>query len=111
MCTFDTLYIGKDGYVVRCTECNHYQIAAGVLSITLAEADFAHLKKLTSNACIHVDAHSNSNTKCFAIGTPFNGVDFLFNAQELLAFNTMLEAADNEAKALSLMAMFNTTHQ
>jgi len=110
MCTFDTLYIGQDGYVVRCTKCNRYQVAAGVLSITLAEADFIHLKKLTDDACMYVDAQSNSSTKCFAIGTPFYGVDFLFNAQELLAFNTMLEAADNEAKALSLMAMFNTTH-
>jgi len=110
MCTFDTLYIDNDGYVVRCADCNHYQVAAGGLCITISAEEFVHLKWLANDACRYVDENNSiACAKSFAIGTPFYGVDFLFTPGELMAFCHMLEAAEDEAKALTLMAMFKKT--
>jgi hypothetical protein len=105
-CTFETLYRGACGYVVRCRACNYYQIAAGTTCITIAAEDFNRLQKLTEDACRQVDDSKPPHVKGYAIGTPYCGVEFIFTASELLQFREMIDAAADEAKALYMMGLF-----
>jgi hypothetical protein len=106
MCNFKTLYQAAGGYVMRCSSCHCYQVSAGMFCLHLYEEDFVLLKNMAAEACKAVTAAKEQHIKSFALATPYPGVDILLTGNELLQFTTMLDAADTEAKALSLMSMF-----
>lgn len=85
MCTFKTLYLANNGYVIHCKNCNNYQIAAGTLAVTITCAKFVCLKQLAEKACCYLDKMQPADVKSFAIAPPFASIGFLFTANELLA--------------------------
>ena len=108
MCEFQSLYFDDDGYVLRCKDCNHYQVAFISTILTLNEDNFQALCQLVKHNCNEPDYSFPEQNKSVVLQTPSNGICMLLTKLELKRFNKILEEADNESKALSLISLFNT---
>jgi hypothetical protein len=107
MCQFQSLYFDDDGYVVRCKQCDHYQIAFGSTMLTLAQKDFETICQIVKHKCAEENFEFAGHAKCIIIPTPSGGVHLLLTKEEANRFNDILEEADNEAKAQCLISLFN----
>lgn len=104
-CEFQTLYFSDDGYVIRCKCCRLYQVAFMCICVTLNETDyqaFSHIVQCRYNECEYA---LSERSKCIVIQTPAEGICFLLTKAEAKKLIDIVDAADNEAKALSLISM------
>ncbi|HRN57070.1 MAG TPA: hypothetical protein PLL71_11490 [Agriterribacter sp.] len=108
MCGFRYLYNGEDGYVVRCKQCGHYQLAFASFMLTLTENEFRSFGELVKYKCEAADDALTEYSKTVVLRTPAAGVFILLTKSEALRLSEILEEADNENKALSLISMFNS---
>jgi hypothetical protein len=106
-CNFESLYYGEDGYVVRCKHCGHYQVAFISTMLTFSSANFRAFNKLVKHKCAEPDYAFTEHSKSVIIKTPSAGVFMMLTRNEAKRFCEILEEADNEAKALTLIGMFN----
>ncbi|MFT3679892.1 MAG: hypothetical protein QM791_06445 [Ferruginibacter sp.] len=107
MCEFDSLYLSDLGYVVHCKKCGVYQVAFASTMLSLNQQDFDIFCGLVRRKYEEENMIYSENAKCVVIPTPAKGVQILLTRKEAENLNSMLEEADNEAKALSLMSLFN----
>jgi hypothetical protein len=106
MCNFQSLYFNDDGYVVRCKECGHYQVAFSSTMLTLTSKGFAALCKLVKNKCSEADYSFAEHTKSVVIPSPAQGLCMLLTRKEAERFCEILEEADTEATTQSLLNLF-----
>ncbi len=110
MCDFERLAFTQHGYIVRCTECGHYQLGFGTSMLTISGEEFSTLFKTAHRRLYNVaeiEAISFSEeTKNVVITTPVTGMCFILTRKELQQLYELLDKADNEIKALSLMELF-----
>lgn len=108
MCQFQTLYVDGDNYVIFCIKCNCYQILFGNTLISLQEEDFALLRHVVSIKYDESEYFPTAeNLRNITIPTPSDGVYILLTKHETSEFLNMLEQADNEKKARSMLELFN----
>lgn len=107
-CQFKTLYTGEDGYVVRCKECGHYQLAYLCVMVTLDEKEFRSFRRMVQQHYEDSLCITNDFCKCIVIPTPAANTCFLFTKREITRFVQLLDEADNEEKALALMKFFHS---
>ena len=107
MCQFESLYYGDDGFVIRCKQCGHYRVAFISTMLNLTENNFQALRKVVQHKCIEADYSYAENNKSIIIETALDGVYIMLTSSEVKRFNYILEEADNEVKALSLISLFN----
>lgn len=105
-CEFQSLFFGDEGYIVRCKRCNHIQVAFICILTTLGVDEFQKLRQLVLKM-VEEEAPYAGNGKCMIIPTPNRGTCFLLTKDELYRFAEILEVADNEARAQSLISLFN----
>ncbi|MES2777867.1 MAG: DUF6686 family protein [Bacteroidota bacterium] len=108
MCEFESLYYGDDGYVVRCKHCGHYQVAFISTMLSLNERNFQALYTLVQQKCQEADYSFTEHSKTVILKTPCDGVFIMLTRNEARRFSEILEEADNEAKSLALIRLFNT---
>lgn len=106
MCEFQSLYFSADGYVVRCKECDCYQVAFGSTMFTLAPADFSAFCKMVPGICSLADQPGAENTRCIVIPTPYQGISMLLTRNEAKRFNRILKEAEKEAEVQYLFNLF-----
>jgi hypothetical protein len=106
-CEFQSLYFDNDGYIVRCKHCGHYQVAFLCICITLNESDFQAFCRIVKSKFEESRSSFAEHSKCIVIQTPAEGISFLLTKAEAKTFIQILEEADNESKALSLISLFN----
>ena len=107
MCRYQSLYMSETGYIVCCKECGHYQVAYLSTMLTLSPNDFQVFCKKVKTLCDKSDDSYPENTKCVFVPTPTEGNYVLLTRKEALQLNIILEEADNEMKAQSLLSLFN----
>lgn len=107
-CHYQSLYYNDDGYVVRCKDCNHYQIAFSSTMLTLNDAEFKAFCNQVKNKCCEADFSLAKNSKSVVLQTPSHCICIILTRNEALRFYEILEEADNEARALSLLNLFNS---
>ncbi|MCH5600525.1 DUF6686 family protein [Niabella ginsengisoli] len=105
-CDFQSLYYGEDGYVVRCKQCGHYQVAFVSTMLTLSEADFYVFCKQVNYKAAQSYSNVNHDSKIIMIATPSQDVHLILTPSELSRLQKTLEAADNEIKAQELLCLF-----
>ena len=105
-CHFQTLYCGEDGYIVRCKECGHYQLAYLCVMITLEEKEFRSFRRMIQQHYEDSLHLSNEYCKCVVVQTAAAGTNFLFSGREIKRFNELLDEADTEQQAQSMLALF-----
>ncbi|WP_152268609.1 DUF6686 family protein [Agriterribacter humi] len=108
MCGFQYLYNGEDGYVVRCKNCGHYQIAFASFMLTLSQSEFQSFCELVKYKCNEPGYSLTEYSKSIILQTPAQGVFILLTKNEDSRLYQILEEADNEDKALALMSLFSS---
>lgn len=106
MSQFQSLSFNEDGYVMRCTECNHFHVAFGSTLLTLSTEDFTVLRRLVKYKCSKRNYAIAEYAKSVVIPTPYEGQYLLLSEIEMRSFSRMLEEADDEARAQSLLDLF-----
>jgi hypothetical protein len=106
MCEFLSLYYKDDGYVVQCKDCSYYQLAFGSTMLSLSPEDFEMLTRVVRNKFNEIDFNFSENARNVVIPTPSHGLFMLLTKEEANRFHEILEAADTEAKAQQMLAMF-----
>lgn len=105
-CHFQKLYSGEDGYVVRCRECGHYQLAYLCVMVTLDEKEFQSFRRMVQQQYENSLHITNDLCKCVIVQTPAAGTCFLFTKREIKRFTELLDEADTEERAQLLLALF-----
>lgn len=77
------------------------------IMFTVNEYEFHVFCNIVKQKCSEAEAPFAENSKCIIIRTPSEGVCFLLTKGEAEKFADILEQADNEAKALSMINLFN----
>lgn len=106
MCQFTQLYFQDDGYVVRCKDCGHYQLAFGTVMLTLQKEEFTKLVNACNRSLTADDLCAGQHVKSIYIPTPCAGMSLLLTNAELKQLTAMLDTADSEEKMLALMELF-----
>lgn len=105
-CHFQQIYLGEDGYVVRCNECGHYQLAYLCIMLTLDEKEFRSFRRMIYQQ--HEDSlhFRNHNGKSVVVQTLASGTYFLFSPNEIQRFTELLDEADTEEQTQNILALF-----
>ena len=108
MCNYQTWFHDDTiGYVVECNQCNKIQTGFGNLMITFTNEDFENFRNYLLVATENRQPAIDRKIKSIVIRTPSEGICFLLSEDELLGLQQMIEYADTEMKAASLMKLFN----
>lgn len=106
MCQFKNCYAGSNGYIVRCEDCQHLQVAFGTTVLTLNEYDFlAFMGIVAYKKANHIPVYA-PDMRSIVLPTPSSTVHLIFSERELNDLHTMLQEADNEIKAQQLIGLF-----
>lgn len=108
MCGFRYLYNGEDGYIVRCENCGHYQIAFASFMLTLSQNECQSFCELAKYKCSEPNYSLAKHSKSIILQIPAQGVFILLTKNESARLCEIREEADNEDKALSLISMFSS---
>jgi len=106
-CTFQTLFFSDDGFVARCSSCGHFHVAFMNFLFIMPETAFCELHRETMFRVSEADLSFSENSKSVMIPTHTKSAFIMLTRNELLLFSDMLEEADNEYRALSMMCLFN----
>ncbi|HMO60963.1 MAG TPA: hypothetical protein PKC39_06165 [Ferruginibacter sp.] len=105
ICEYQSLYYGDDGYIVRCRQCGHYQVAFISTMLMLNADDFDILRHIVG-AKMQEKNSTVPGTKTVVIRTPSKEVSILLTRAELEQLHRILEEADNELKTQELIRLF-----
>lgn len=105
-CEFQSLYYGEDGYIVRCNQCGHYQLAFISTMLVLQEADFYIFCKQVKYKASQLYSDVSRHSKIIMVATPSQDVHLVLTPFELERLYRALEEADSELKALELLYLF-----
>jgi hypothetical protein len=107
MCHYQQLYFDEAvGYVIRCSQCRNMQLGFGNLMLTFEETAFTDFQQLLNRIaweCRHFDL---DDMKRIQVPMPYTGVSMLLSKKELGRLLYMLDAADTELQAISLVDLF-----
>ena len=105
MCKWKTYYSGGDGYVVQCADCQYVQLGFGTAMLTLTVDDFTTFAEMVAQRWAdHVPM--GTEKKCVVLPTPVPFYKVLLTESELQDLERMLQLADSEMKAESLLGLF-----
>lgn len=107
VCEFIPLYTGENGYVVRCTQCGHYQVAFISTALSLNKKEFTYFCQLVASKCAESCYAFAEHSKCIILETACTGICLVLTWKEVNQLHQILETADAEAQALDLMTLFN----
>ena len=108
MCTFKTLYYEEDGYLVFCSDCMHFQLAFQTSLLTLSARDLHVLQTLVKESYESYRFESGPCKKSIYIPTPLEGYGLILDQAELTQLFHLLETAEINYKAESLLELFKT---
>ncbi len=103
MCVLKTWYSGADGAVRQCEDCDHFQVIFGTTMLTLSEDEFSTFVQLVGDSFLTPGA---GNVRSVVLPTPSSTVNLILSGRELGALNALLQHADNERAAASLLELF-----
>jgi len=106
-CTFQTLFFSDEGFVARCSSCGHFHVAFMSFMFIIPENAFVELHRETMFRMREADFSFSENSKSVMIPTHTKSAFIMLTRNELMIFSNMLEEADNEYKAVSMINLFN----
>ncbi|MFT4022830.1 MAG: hypothetical protein QM664_03475 [Flavihumibacter sp.] len=107
MCAFDSLFHDPDtGYVLRCKECDHLQLAFGNIVLTLQERDYPAFVSWLKEIEEEHAGDELCTLKNIVLPTPCEGMRMMFSLVELRKLNAMLDEADSELQSRRMLNLF-----
>ena len=109
MCHYQTLYHHENnGYVIRCTQCEQFQIGFGNVILSMDEKEFRYFCQWICKIMGEQEPLKDPLLKSLMIPTPCEGLKLFLSQRELTELNEMLEVADNEWRSKELLELFRT---
>lgn len=108
MCNFKTLYYASDGYLIVCNDCQHFQLAFQTTLLTMTAHDLHVFHTLVKENREYNQVDAVPDRKNIYIPTPLEGYGMILNHAELEALYQLLETAEINFKAESLLELFKT---
>ncbi|MCF3110805.1 hypothetical protein LL912_18620 [Niabella sp. CC-SYL272] len=109
MCNFKTLYYASEGYLIMCSDCQHFQLAFQTTLLTMTAQDLQVFHTLVKENREYNPADINPERKNIYIPTPLEGYGIILNRKELEALFQLLETAEVNLKTASLLELFKTS--
>ncbi|RYD82300.1 MAG: hypothetical protein EOP53_04105 [Sphingobacteriales bacterium] len=110
-CIFQTLYFSEEGFVARCGSCGHFHVAFMSAMFIMPESAYHELYRITQYKMQEPDFAFAENSKSVMIPTHTKSAFIMLTRKELIEFAAMLDEADNEYKALTMINLFNKDKQ
>jgi hypothetical protein len=107
MCQYQELAVNGGGYVIRCTQCSHYQLYFGSTILSLSQEEFATWVNYLERWECPIEATAYSLEQSAIIKTPRKGVHLALTPHQYKQLEALVQAADCEAKALALLQHFH----
>jgi hypothetical protein len=112
MCNYKILYHDKkDGYVIRCAECNNIQIGFGNLGVTFTVPVFRSFYNSIKSMINEQHYGKDPHHKTIRLHTPCEGIYFLLSPHELLELYIILDSAETEMQSQELINLFSHDNQ
>jgi hypothetical protein len=109
MCHYQTLFHHENtGYIIRCTQCQQFQIGFGSVIISMDETEFGYFCEWVARTKTEQTPMQDPFLKSLVIPTPCEGLKLFLSQRELNELNEMLETADNEWKSTELLKLFKS---
>ncbi len=99
----EVLYHDKKGYVVRCTNCQCYQIAFGTIALDQRPNEFSDFTQLIDRTLKQYSAVNSERHKEIYLSTPYPGIRLLFSYNELFELHEMLQKVSLILEAESIV--------
>lgn len=110
MCNYKTWYQDEEkGYVIQCLQCNKFQLGFGMLCINFSTSDFQRFSDQVGHALQTTPAQVSRNSKSIMLRTDHSSINMILSPRELEDLHHILESADNEIRAESLLNCFKLT--
>ncbi len=106
-CNYQTLYFSEEGFVACCKSCGHFHVAFLSFMFVLQQEAYSELYRETCYRMQCPNTQFAENSKSVMIPTHIKSAFIMLTRKELEQFYNMLEAAENEQKALQLIYLFN----
>lgn len=106
MCHFKNCYTGENGYIVRCEDCQHFQVGFGTTVLTLNAYDFQAFLGIVTYKKENYQPGKDPHVRTIVLPTPCSTVHLIFSDSELNDLHAMLQEADTEIKAQELIELF-----
>lgn len=93
MCNSEILHFEKAGYVIRCSDCQHFHVAFGNISMDQSQEAFDQFKNIIT---VHYQKHVNHrplDSRDIWVASPCRGLRFLFSVNELRQLHEILQKA------------------
>jgi len=107
MCNFQNLYLENNCFVVRCKNCQSYQIGFSTSIFNCTREDFYAFMNMASRRLAIEQDNSDDYAKTIVLPTPYFGVSLFLSKRELAQLCRILDQAENEENVQSLMSLFN----
>lgn len=108
MCQFQELAVNEAGYVIRCAECRHYQVFYNNSIISLTQPEFETWLRQINYIAAQPGQMEDDQKRTVVLPTPKAGVHLYVTPFELIQLKLLMDAADDEVKALALIQLFHT---
>jgi hypothetical protein len=106
MCHFKNCYTGENGYIIKCEDCQHFQVGFGTTVLTLNAYDFQAFVGIVAYKKENHQSMHDPNTRSIVLPTPCSTVHLIFSERELNDLHTMLQEGDTEMRAQQLISLF-----
>ena len=107
MCNFQNLYLENNCFVVRCKNCQSYQIGFSTTVLNCSQQDFYAFSRMVEKR-LSLEYHNiDLHARTIVLPTPYYGVSLFLSKQELMHLCKILEEADIEEKAQSMISLFS----
>jgi hypothetical protein len=108
MCTYQTLFHEDSiGYVIRCGQCERFQVGYGSVIISFDQKDFeTFCMKVADIRHGHFPV-KDPRLKTMVLATPCEGLQLYLSQRELYELHDMLEHADIEFRSGQLLSLFH----
>lgn len=107
MCHYQTLYHHENiGYIIRCTQCEQFQIGFGSVIMNMDETEFFYFCQWIARTKTEQKPLKDVFLKNLVMPTPCEGLKLFLSYRELSELNDMLETADSEWKSTELLRLF-----
>lgn len=99
MCQYQSLfYDSQIGYIVKCNQCNLYQVGFDTVILNCSREDFYYFFQKIKSHKEQIDISNISLIKSILIATPCIGLFLYLSEKELMDLYFMLDQGDTEMK-------------
>lgn len=103
MCQHEELVVNESGYVIRCRQCQHYQVFFGGIVLSLSKEEFFQMQQELSTV---PEQPFSRISKSIMVATPKRGVHLWLSPAEIANLFQLLDEADTERQTKELFALF-----